>query len=296
MKNKALITVLGWEDRFFEGIKYNFERFGVSKIYLFCYTEYADVTQKSFIQVQSFGINNHIEIIRFELQNSNALFNWKEIQKCITNILDKKDEIILDISTTPRETLWTILFFLRQHNIDIPFVYHKPRSYSEEWLSREPESPRLLFKHSGLMTFDRPTLLFIVTGFDSERINQLVSFYEPKKTVLLVQTGNQFNNELRNNKDVFRAYLKSETELEILESDSYDLENSYKKIKEILDPNLELYNIVATSLGPKISGLAIYQYQTEHNSIALSYVPCQEYNLEYSKGWQDAITGILKIG
>ncbi len=40
-----------------------------------------------------------------------------------------------------------------------------------------------------------PTALLIITGFDLQRTGQLVQYFEPKKTILAIQTGEQYQND-----------------------------------------------------------------------------------------------------
>jgi len=46
------------------------------------------------------------------------------------------------------------------------------------WLSRDPGKPRFVFKMSGLTKLGQPTALVILTGFDVQRTEQLIRFFE----------------------------------------------------------------------------------------------------------------------
>ena len=78
------------------------------------------------------------------------------------------------------------------------YVYHRPESYDPEWLSRDPGRPRLVYKLSGIASLGRPICLIITTGFDPERTRQLMWYYEPRMTLLGVQSGIQFDNQDQN--------------------------------------------------------------------------------------------------
>lgn len=111
--------------------------------------------------------------------------------------------------------------------------------------------------------------------------------------MLVVQEGDQFRN-LERNSDKIRSEIMH-NDIDVYFSNSFDLQSSYHGIKEILDGRLDEYNAVATSLGPKISGLSLYKYYDENPAIALCYVPCKEYNVDYSKGWGGSISGVLEF-
>ena len=67
-------------------------------------------------------------------------------------------------------------------------------------------------------------------------------------------------------------------------------------ILEQIRPYLDSHNIVMSSLGPKLSAVALYRIQREHPQIGLAYAPSREFNKDYSSGISDAITGILWDG
>lgn len=295
MTTKTIIAVLGWEDRFIEGFKVDYQTFAFNKFILFRYAEYTDITQQNYNIITKFCSDNNIEFICYVLSYEKTISNWALLSDALLNDFIEKDEIILEITTIPRELIWTMLFFLKQQRNKVDFVYHKPISYSDDWLSREPDKPRLLLKHSGIIDLGKQTLLFILTGFDPERTRQLINFYEPKKTILVIQSGNQFSNSSRNNVEQHIKESVGFTDYESHEIDSYNLDESYKKIESILDKYKDDYNIVASSLGPKLACLSLYKYHHHNDSIALTYVPCKEYNVNYSKGLNGTQIGNIQF-
>eukprot|EP01037_Dinobryon_pediforme_P007472 gene7472-7536_t len=139
--------------------------------------------------------------------------------------------------------------------------------HSEDWLTREPDIPR----------------------FDSERVSQLISFFDPKKVLLGIQLGSQFGNHLRNNGKLH----KIEADYEIVEIDGYSSDMGYAALEGCVSKHIEEYNIVVTSLGPKLTALSLYKLFQKHNEIALAYIPCKDFNLEYSSGIGETINGTL---
>lgn len=292
MANRTLITVLGWEDRSVNGFIEDFKKYSFEESIIFCYEDYSNVTETNLLKLENFKSEGRFNLNKHFLHSDQYIKNWETISSVITSI-PIANELIIDITTIPREVIWIILFFAKERFSKIEYIYHRPLSYSNDWLSREPENPRLLLKHSGVVEFDRPTLLFIITGFDPERTRQLIYFFEPKKTILVIQKGNQFENEHRNNKEAHLEECKGLTDYEDYEIDSYNTQESFEKIKEILSKYESEYNIVASSLGPKLSAIPLYLYYMFNDSIALSYVPCKQYNSEYSSGIDSNITGSI---
>ena len=118
---------------------------------------------------------------------------WGVIKELVSQI-NSDDNVRLDICTMSRNLIWALLFFLKERVGKVDIVYHQPNKYSNEWLSRDAELPRLLYKHSGVVSIEKKTLLVIITGFDVERTKQLVYFYNPSKVVLLIQKPNRLDD------------------------------------------------------------------------------------------------------
>jgi hypothetical protein len=45
---------------------------------------------------------------------------------------------------------------------------------------------------------------------------------------------------------------------------------------------------VVSSLGPKLSAISVYKTFLKHPEIALTYIPCREYNENYCEGIGDS--------
>ena len=118
----------------------------------------------------------------------------------------------------PREVIWAALFWLEAAGAAVQYVYNRPHTYAEDWLARDPENPRLVYKLAGALEVGRPTALLAVTGFDENRCRQAIEFYEPSRVLLATQRGNQFGNDVRN---VGREFNQSNVRIERVEVDSY---------------------------------------------------------------------------
>lgn len=211
--------------------------------------------------------------------------NWLSLKSQLDTLLAVDDLIHLDISTMPRDIIWTLLFFLYHCQNRVIIRYYQPNTYSDSWLCREPYSPRLLLKHSGIIEFGKPLCLVMVTGFDVERTRQIVSKFEPQKVVLCSQKGQQFDNANRNasnrHENICRGVGVSD--VTTIEIDCYGDDFGKKKIEEVI-LSLSDYNIILASFGPKPSAIGIYLAYQLHPEVALCYVPCKEYNKDYCHG------------
>lgn len=281
MEIDTLICVLGWEDRFHQGMKIIFEKFIVKNLLMISFEDYKsmDGIEKNRSLVKEIADNKNIEIKNVSLNYSDPVGNWKKLDDFFK---DKflGNELLINITTFPRETIWTLLFFLKRNHERASYIYFKPTDYDNDWLTKNHKTPRLLFKHSGIFNLDKPLALFIITGFDTTRLETIIDYYEPSKVVLFCQKGEQYNNVLRNQgfSDNISEYYENIIINNYNVSESSQILNEY--IKKYND-----FNIIMTSQGPKTSALSTYfSYLTSQKQIALVYVPAKDFNQNYSFG------------
>lgn len=223
----------------------------------------------------------------------NSASSWG-VMKDLMDSINSDDSIKLDICTMSRNLIWALLFFLKERVANVDIVYHQPYKYSNEWLSRDAELPRLLFKHSGIVSIEKQTLLVIITGFDLERTKQLVYFYNPSRVILLIQKPNRLDDNTRNTSKLHaNECLKMGVKTDVEEIDCYGEDWGYDVIEKVVSENLNNYNIVVSSLGPKLSAVSVYKTFLKHPEIALTYIPCREYNVNYCEGIGNSFKGCI---
>lgn len=285
MENRLLIFCPSWEERSLLGFYKSCEKLGINHV-LSVIKKPAinpDATRDCVENVSKYCKTKQIVIEELPWNNS-PIVDWNTVKDIVNNITSETS-VYLDITTMPRDIIWTLIFFVRQKFESFEILYYHPCSYNNDWLSREPANPRFLLKHSGVMQLGKPTCTVIVTSFDLTRIEQLVTKFEPQKIVLCNPIGNQFNNEERNNPKTQIATCKSVgvTDVSYEEIDAFNGDFGLKKINTILD-SLSNYNVILASFGPKTTAISTYLAQISHPEIALCYVPCRQYNIDYSQG------------
>lgn len=295
-QSKIIITVASWEDRFLLGIEQLIGKSSPAKILMFHYKEYADWSKENRDKIARICTEKNIDLINDkELAFGSPLESWINLVSEVENAINPGELITLDISTMPRETIWAICHVLAKRNISIQYTYHKPQSTNgyADWLSRDPGKPRILYKQAGIQHLGRPTLLVIQTGYDVERAKQLERFFEPDKVFLGLQTGEQFANS-EQNRQKHEIAFSSRKDIELFDIDGYSLDGVYDAIADKISTCLDDYNIVLSSLGPKIGALALFRIKQAFSNVALCYAPSNEFNREYSKGIGDCIHGVIE--
>jgi hypothetical protein len=201
---------------------------------------------------------------------------------------------IVDITTLPRELTWILFYFIKKYTARISYLYHSPESYSSDWVSKEPGAPRLLLKHSGISEFQKSTAILLITGFDEIRTRKLIEYYEPKFVLLGIQTGQNYDNMIRNSEEKHVQVIKGQTNVKTFSINAFSGDHGLSVINKQLK-SLEEFNIIACSQGPKPSLIALYKGFLNNPAIALCYVPSRQYNKEYSKGLKDTLKGEIEF-
>ena len=297
MKN-ILILYPSWESRSYSGFLRDLEKSCFShSIIVRNATRHCDETQKQVEEICKKCTENRINVSYLDIDGDVAN-NWRNIEDKITSFIDKEDKISIDITTMSRNIVWSLLYFLKAKVKNVNIVYHKPETYNNDWISREPEQPRLLFKHSGIYDLAKRTTLLLVTGFDEERTKYMLYKYEPQKVYLLVQEGEQFNNKERNNEDIHRLVCEdfglNKDNIISKNINSYSIDFGYETIESVIQEE-HLSNIILASFGPKPSAIAAYKCYMQHPEIALCYLPCKDYNLDYCQGIGDSVSYTLNF-
>jgi len=276
--NSILVIFPSWEERSLFGFLRDIEKYpDVKKVYLL---EFEQPIHAKEIASNIYSMQNECKTRKINLEflsitiPKSDVESWRKIESFVRD-LDNKASIYVDITTMPRNIIWTLLFFFRQKYLKATILYHKPEKYGD-WLSKDPDTPQLLFKHSGVIEFGKPTTLFVLSGYDEDRAIQLVNYYEPQKVIVGVCNQRESSSYGTENPEIINIEIHNE-------SWGYDVIES--KIKIILETS----NLMVASLGPKISSISVYQCFMKYPQIALAYVPCKEFNIDYSKGIKEML-------
>ena len=283
-----IITVASWEPRFILGMERTLGSYSSPRLLVYFIREYEERTRDARIQLRSIADRQGI---RFEEQEVSFCLpgsTWRVLEDHLGPKSDAGDRVLVDLTTMPREMIWSALFWLQASCADVHYVYNRPRSYGAGWLARDPEDPRLMFKLSGDLKLGRPTALLAATGYDVDRCLQAIEFYEPAQVLLATQRGDQYDNLRRNVAATVRNFPH-----EHIEIDAYSSDHGYGVLRQGVEKLALEHNVILCSFGPKLSGIALFKLQREYAETALAYIGCKEYNIHYSSGLGDPVEGVL---
>ena len=285
----TIVSVASWEPRFLFGIARLLRRYSTRRLLLFFMSEYQhrtadarDRTEQLIRQVP--GTEFEEQRIHFGMPEQ----TWRTLESRLGPPAQVGKTVLVDLTTMPREIIWSVLFWLETSGAELHYVYHQPASYAGDWLARDPNHPRFVFKLAGTLEIDRPTALVAVTGFDENRCRQAIEFYEPIRVLLAAQRGVQFNNDERN---VGRSFVADGVSIDRLEIDAYSQDHGYGALRKRVELLTKNHNVILCSFGPKLSAIALYRIQREFPQTALAYIGCKEYNSNYSSGIEESLVG-----
>ena len=279
----TLIAVTSWEDRFNMGIKYFLENNSVKCVILLNFIEYKDYTKNNTDILREEFNTNGIKCSLVQLVYNDTKGNWGLIKDKIN---DLTGSLIIDISTMPRDIIYFSLYHAEKSEKinDLFCIYNCPEGYSKEkWLTSDPYKPYLIYNMSGIYEMGRETIIIILTGFDMKRVEQLLNYYEPERVYLGLQTGDQYENNIRN-AEQYIEFFKTSLKIEHFDLDAYkEKDYGLNRIEELMKTNKNT-NVIAASLGPKPSSLALFQLNKKYPEIGLIHVPVAKFNMNYSYG------------
>lgn len=287
----AVVSVAGWEERFVRGLTDDLSSFGPDEVVMLIFAEFREMTAANREMVHRVAMERGCRweevILRREPKET-----WTALRAYFTGETWARRNVLLDITTMPRETIWWTIGALLENGCKISFVYHQASSYSQEWLTRDTGEPRLLYQYSGIAKLGKPTCLLLLNGFDSDRVLQIIQYFEPALILLGIQAGTQFGNEEKNAGpgDLIRQQMRA---VKTFIVDAYAPDWGYAEILQAVLPHLEGFNVVAASLGPKTSAIALFRLVQKYPEIALAYAPSREFNVEYSKGIGRSLGGSM---
>lgn len=279
MSKKILISSIGWEPRFQLGIQDIIKRDSlITDAILFHPSLYKLRTDATLNIVEKILHSSNICEKVIEIDTGNHVSSWSETEQAFSN-LKTDDHVILDITTMPRHQIWASLHFLDLAKVRVQCVYYRPEKYGD-WLSGDNGKSKLIFRHSGVAYPDRATCLLIFSGFDLIKVNQIIDNFEPAKIILVSQAGEQLNNLERCVKNI-----TSRSEVICCTLDAYsDIDSLRNELEMLVKNDVEKYNVIATTVGPRCSAIALYALNKSMPDIGLFYTNSFSYNESYSYG------------
>lgn len=278
-----LVTVASWEERFPLGMQALVARGDVGRVLMFYMDETADWSAGNRAEVHALWNAAGVPIDEVRLSVGNPASNWQQLEAQISSVVCEPAKVLVDISTMPREIMWSVFWLSECRHADVDYCYHRPLRYSADWLTRDPQRPRLVFKLSGMAQLGARTALIVVAGYDVERVAQLITFYEPALTLVGLQVANE-NEDNTKRMEEHRSRFGTKPRVRFFDIDCYAEDGGQSALEHECQFVTGKHNLLMSSLGPKMSAVAMYRLQRKVPEIGLVYAPSREFNRQYSEG------------
>lgn len=285
MNNKAwLVTMGSWEYRFLGGLENLITSKMVVGVTIIYSKAFLTRTHDNKLKARKIILDAGLELIEVEIDFEDQVKSYLSIEEHLNSLENKLTTVKVDISTMPRELIWLLFTLAYDNHNEIDWVYYPPKTYDKQWLTRDPDLPRIALRKSGVTRYGKQTALIVITGFDVARTLKAISYFEPGHISLGIQVGAQYEN-LKRNADDQKTQLKPElSNIHTFDIDAYSSDHGVQKIIELVTSLLPTYNVLLTSLGPKPSAVAVYKVALQIPEVGLFYIPAREYNESYSEG------------
>ena len=264
----------------------------IERTVILYFGSYAERTAEGRKRVEGTCERTGVGFVEQELDVDNPATNWRAIQRAVGEAVEGCDRVLVDISTMPREIIWYVLWAVGQGRHSVGYVYHAPENYGDGWLSRDPRTPRLVYKMSGMALPSKRTALVVTAGFDLQRAIRLIYWCEPSRVLVGLQGASGF---LRNQSamEIYREKLRKEHECRFFELDAYGEDRGLGVIEEEVARLGKSWNVIMSSLGPKLTAISLYRLQRGNPELGLVYAPSTQFSETYSYGIGSAFGGEL---
>lgn len=288
-----VVVFAGWEDRFIRGLERDLQDPRLGAVMMYSFGEYEERTEANRNAVQDLCRGRGLRLFEKHLSFGDPSGTWTKVTRAVDETVPGCGYVLVDISTMPREVIWYVLWRLDERfGGETEYVYHSPEDYPDDWLSRDPLSPRFVYKLSGIALPSRKTALLVTVGFDPERVTRLIRWCEPAKLIVGVQAGEKYPRN-RSAMEEYRDRFKGEYPGEhcnIFELDAYSEDRGMSSMRAELKELGDRYNTIVASLGPRLSTIASYKIKHQDESLGLVYAPSSQYS-DYSIGIGESYSG-----
>jgi hypothetical protein len=292
-KDTLYIATASWEPRFLEGARRILGGNDISNVLCFWFEDYESRVAGHLRQFTNEfkHLSPKLEKLRLIRQDSPETTQtelWKRIFDVFAEEIASVGKVVFDITTTPRIALWIILDLLTEAKIPVTIVYHQADSHGP-WCASEPDRPHIVPKLGGISDLDKCTKLIIISGFDEDRSEHFISYFEPTETIILLQEGFPDEDSKRNQEPHIKRF-QGRPGIKMQKMNSYAPDWGYAGLEKIAMEFGKDSNLVLASVGPKTSAVALYHLHRRMPHSSIAYSPCRNYNEIYSLGIRKTLT------
>ncbi|MCO8242962.1 hypothetical protein [Haladaptatus sp. AB643] len=219
--------------------------------------------------------------------------SWLEADEQLFSIRDSFEEltdrdsldITIDVTSFNRESLLVSLNILYSlvNDVNTRILYVSPAKYGD-WLSKGHRFVRNIIGFGGIQSSNKPTLLILLTGFETDRAKNVIEEIEPAETLVGFGDNPTERSFLEKNKQEQEKLLARQDTVSFqFSADS--IEKSQSQIEKLLKKHNQAYNVVICPMSTKLSTLGVWKAARKYPEAQVVYSLPIEYNIkDYSSG------------
>lgn len=291
MPDAVLITVASWEERFALGLKRSLSKETFANVMCLASVRYAGETATHREKARQHAVDSGVAFTELSFDFEDQVECYQQMVSLAQDErLVTSDRIVLDVSTAPRTLVWMLLGTLAPANREVVIRYSQAGEYGT-WQTTEEGEPRLIINRSGIMYPDKPTCLVMLCGPEISRAEKMFNRFEPRKTLILRDPRAADYGEIR------KLPIEYGSAVEEIEFDNTDVSKAnLARLADLVAPQIETYNVVAASLGPKMGAILLFELTEQYEQVGLSYVISGQHNLSSTSGIANSTDTILRLG
>ena len=198
-------------------------------------------------------------------------------------------QVVLDISTLPRNYLFTTCRLLAGSELSTTIRYHKPETYGGQ-LSRGVRRVQAIPGFEGDAGGSGDTILILILGFEGYKSLYAWEQLGASKTVALIGDPPYEQDFLavvqHNNAELFKQ-LGNRTDVRPLHT--FDTFVAHDQLREVYRQLLQQYQnaeVTICPLGTKLQSVAVFAFAYRHPKVSVAYVSSlMYYTGDYSRGF-----------
>ena len=182
------------------GLKRTLRECSARRILAYFIGEYGDRTEEAKHALRMM-LKEHPEVA---LKEQTITFGapgtaWRMLEKDLGPTAGIGEAVLVDLTTMPREIIWSALFWLEAGAVSVHYVYNRPKTVRHGLARQRPEQSQVSVQacgHAGGWPANSAGGSY---GNSTRRdVGRLLSFNEPARVLLAVQSGQQYENNVRN--------------------------------------------------------------------------------------------------
>ncbi len=267
----------------------------IDKFKMFYFKEFLTYTEENIKKYESkFNISKYI------LSMSSPISIADSLMDCFSD-LDKKSNVVIDISTFTRESLLIILKYLNLNceKFSEIYLFYRCANVNPD-LSSIVKQIRSVLGYMGEIEEYKPVHLVLLSGFEISRAKEIIDTIEPDYISIgfgdkdrSISTGLfEINKEFT---EKIISYYRNEEVLNIFNHSLIDIYEVKNTILKLVEKNPD-HNFLVVPLSNKLSTVGVGLAALENSKIQLCYSEVENYNIEnYSQIMDECFVELLNF-